>query len=475
MATVYFGRLLGAGGFKRIVAIKRLHPHLAQDPAFAPMLLDEARLAGRVRHPNVIQMLDVEARGGELFIVMEYVHGVSLSHLLQAMRAEDSAVPLKIAAAIVSGVLHGLHAAHEAQGEDGEPLALVHRDVSPQNILVGADGVARVLDFGIAKATDRLQTTRDGQIKGKLAYMAAEQLCGEAVDRRADIYAAGVVLWETLTGQRLFGGETEAITLKRILEGTVPRPRSVLPNIPPEVEEVTLRALAVDPARRFETARQMALALERGSPLATPSEVGEWVEMTCGRMLRERAAAVRSIEARSSNEVVEISDIVVTDGTLSGGNTETDVVTPTTNRPPRSAARLSTTLLGLGAVVVIAGAAFVVSRPNRGQNPASVGTASASPDETTSAVSASAASASASAAVSPPSAPSSSGSAVATASPSVSASAGRPVVNAVGGAATARGRGRRGAEHPNVASQCDPPYTVDAQGVRHYKPQCPLE
>ena len=212
MAVVHFGRLLGPVGFSRPVAIKRLHPQLAREPNVRAMFIDEARLASRIRHPNVVPTLDVVTDGGDLLLVMEYVHGESLQQLLRAVRKRGEPVPLRITLAVMTAVLHGLHAAHEATTETGQALNVVHRDVSPQNIMVGVDGVARVLDFGIARATVRLENTREGIVKGKLAYMAPEQLGGVVVDRRAAVYAATVVLWEMLTGKRLFvrGAHREA-------------------------------------------------------------------------------------------------------------------------------------------------------------------------------------------------------------------------------------------------------------------------
>lgn len=183
---------MGPAGFARTVAIKRLHAQFAHDPTFVAMFLDEARLAARLRHQNVVPILDVVAQDGELFLVMEYVHGESLSRLVRLQGF--AGVEPSIAVGIMVGALHGLHAAHEARGEDGELLGLVHRDVSPQNILLGVDGVARLLDFGIAKAAGRMQTTEEGVLKGKAAYMAPELLLGEPADRRGDVWAASVVL-----------------------------------------------------------------------------------------------------------------------------------------------------------------------------------------------------------------------------------------------------------------------------------------
>jgi eukaryotic-like serine/threonine-protein kinase len=299
MATVHFGRLAGPVGFSRTVAIKRLHPHFAKDPEFVSMFLDEARLCGRIRHPNVVPTLDVVTTHGEVFLVMEYVAGEALSRLIRSASEQRLRVPRRVAATIVSSVLHGLHAAHQAKDEHGQDLGIVHRDVSPQNILVGADGAARVLDFGVAKAAGRLQTTRDGQLKGKIAYMPPEQLAGATVTKQVDIYAASVVLWETLTGRRLFDGETEAIVLARAIEGSIEPPSHYNPELDPGTDAVVLRGLSRDPAQRYATAREMALAIEQYFGLASPSEVGAWVESTAGPELARRARTVAEIEVAS--------------------------------------------------------------------------------------------------------------------------------------------------------------------------------
>jgi serine/threonine-protein kinase len=301
MATVHFGRLSGPVGFSRTVAIKRLHPQYAKDPEFVTMFLDEARLAARIRHPNVVPTLDVVATDGEIFLVMDYVQGESLSRLSRTLRARGGRVPARITAGIMSNVLHGLHAAHEAKDERGRPLNIVHRDVSPQNILVGTDGISRVLDFGVAKAAGRLQTTREGQIKGKIAYMAPEQLAGAGtISRQTDIYAAAVVLWEQLCGRRLFDGDNEAIVLARALEGRIDPPSKHSPELPLVVDEILFRGLHRDPAKRYQTAREMAIALEKSIGIAPPSEIGEWVETVAGDVLHQRAARIAEIESSSS-------------------------------------------------------------------------------------------------------------------------------------------------------------------------------
>lgn len=301
MATVHFGRLSGPVGFSRTVAIKRLHPQFAKDPEFVTMFLDEARLCGRIRHPNVVPTLDVVTTAGEIFIVMEYVSGEALSKLLKSAWQKGIQIPPRIAATILSSVLHGLHAAHQTKDEHGRELGIVHRDVSPQNILVGADGVARVLDFGVAKAAGRTQTTRDGQVKGKIAYMPPEQLSGGQVTRQSDIYAASVVLWEAVAGRRLFDGETEAIVLVRAIEGKVDPPSTYRPELTPEADRVILKGLAREPADRFATAREMAMAIEQTIGLASPSEVGEWVELVAADEIGRRAARIAEIESASVN------------------------------------------------------------------------------------------------------------------------------------------------------------------------------
>jgi serine/threonine-protein kinase len=297
MATVHFGRLSGPVGFSRTVAIKRLHPQYAKDPEFVTMFLDEARLCGRIRHPNVVPTLDVVATEGEIFIVMEYVAGEALSKLMKTAWQNNIPVPPRVAATIVSSVLHGLHAAHQTKDEHGRELGIVHRDVSPQNVLVGSDGVARVLDFGVAKAAGRLQTTRDGQVKGKIAYMPPEQLSGGVVTRQSDIYAAGVVLWEALAGRRLFDGETEALVLVRAIEGKIDPPSASNPAVDAAADRVVLRGLAREPANRYATARDMALAIEQTIGLASPYEVGEWVERVAADEIARRAQRIAEIES----------------------------------------------------------------------------------------------------------------------------------------------------------------------------------
>jgi hypothetical protein len=304
VATVHLGRLLGQVGFARTVAIKRLLPQFAKDPEFSAMLIDEARLAARIRHPNVVPTLDVVSIQGELLLVMEYVHGESLSRILRGLSQSGERVPAVIASAVMCGVLDGLHAAHDAKNERGEPLELVHRDVSPQNVLVGIDGIARVLDFGVAKAAGRLTMTREGLIKGKLGYMSPEHFRGASVDRRSDVFAASVVLWELLTNRRLFSGDDVASLEARVANASTLPPSTYAPELSPSMDALVARGLSVVPSARFGTAREMATELAQCVPPAAASEVAEWVERTAGDALAKRAEQLARVEQSFSSDAV---------------------------------------------------------------------------------------------------------------------------------------------------------------------------
>jgi serine/threonine protein kinase len=305
MATVHFARLVGPVGFTRTVAVKRLHSNLRAQPEFVRMFLDEARLAARVRHPNVVATIDVVETEDQICLVMEYVHGESLRRLARRAMAQGGRVPRRIAAAIMVGSLHGLHAAHEAKNEQGEPLGLVHRDVSPHNIILGADGIPRVIDFGIAKARGQLRETSAGNIKGKFAYMAPEQLAGGNVTRAADIYSASVVLWELLTGRRLFESKMDASLLERATV-KIDRPSSIVPSLTPALDGLVLRGLAGDPDQRFSSARAMARAIEDCIAPASTADVGEWVERMAKDRLDLREAMLNEIEGRGSAPVPDL-------------------------------------------------------------------------------------------------------------------------------------------------------------------------
>jgi serine/threonine-protein kinase len=311
MATVHFGRMSSLGGFSRTVAIKRMRRDISMDPEFVAMFLDEARLTSRVEHPNVVATLDVVAEGGEVFLVMEYVRGDSLAHLIRAARQSREAPPLAIAASIICGALTGLHAAHQALGEGGVPLGIIHRDVSPQNILVGEDGITRITDFGIAKAESRLQITRDGMMKGKLCYMAPEQLAGggRMLDRRVDVFAAGVVAWELLSGNRLFQADHPGETMANVLNAPIPPLLGMREELTPAVDGAIRRALERNPDQRWKTAEEFAAALEDATPIASARVVGGWVSKMAGDLLANRHKYVREIESMGGASGTPISKI----------------------------------------------------------------------------------------------------------------------------------------------------------------------
>lgn len=296
MAQVHVGRLIGPIGFSRVVAIKRLHPHLAREPRFVSMFVDEARLASRVRHPNVVSVIDLVSAPGELLLVMDYVPSESLSRLTQRLRKRDQQVPVEVATSILVGALEGLHAAHDTLSHAGDDLGLVHRDVSPQNILVGEDGHARVVDFGIALAHERVQVTATGQLKGKLEYMPREQVFKQGVDRRTDVYAASVVLWELLTLRPLFRAEHPSDLVKLIAQGAQDPVSSYRADVPPELDRLIMRGLSLDAADRFQSAGEMAEELERCVGNLPPRDIKRWLQQVCGTGLGRRAARVAQIE-----------------------------------------------------------------------------------------------------------------------------------------------------------------------------------
>lgn len=304
MAVVHIGRLLGQAGFSRTVAIKRLHPQFAKDPTFVSMFLDEARLAVRVQHPNVVAPLDVLVVQGEVLVVMEYVSGDTLARLQRSPANAEQPPSPGVVTGILCDALYGLHAAHEALGENGQPLHIVHRDVTPQNIMVGLDGIARVLDFGVAKAAMRSQCTTDGMVKGKIAYMAPEQIEAKELDCRTDIFAAGIVAWEALSGQRLFNADQATESIAKILKTKVDPPSKYRHEVTPELDSVILKALKHSRRERFASAREFAMALEHACPPATRSAVGDWVRSVAGNALASLAERVAAIEAKSSSTMI---------------------------------------------------------------------------------------------------------------------------------------------------------------------------
>ncbi len=302
MATVHLGRLLGPVGFSRTVAIKRLHPQYAQDPEFVTMFLDEAQMAARIRHPNVVSTLDVVAEQNEIFLVMDYVHGDSLGQIQRSLGKRGETIPIPIVLRIATDALQGLHAAHQATDDHGILLNLVHRDISPQNILLGVDGVSRLVDFGVAKAAGRAQATRDGHIKGKLSYMAPEQLRAQPVTRQADVHAFAIVLWEMLSGKRLFVGTNETQLITAVTRHDVPSLVGLVPGLPPALDLVVTQGAAINVAERFATAREMCVAIGECGPIATTLEVADWVQGLTRETVDRRSKIMSTIERDRGSE-----------------------------------------------------------------------------------------------------------------------------------------------------------------------------
>ncbi len=475
MASVHLGKLSGPAGFGRTVALKRMLQSFASNPKARQMLLDEARLTSRVNHPNVVQTLDVVEDGNELYLVLDYVQGESLDHLLDRCRELKTPPPPRVATAIVVAVLRGLHAAHNAKGEDGQPLELVHRDLSPHNILVDVHGVPRVLDFGVARARGRLQGTQDGQLKGKLAYLAPEQVHGDA-SPRSDLFAAGVVLFETLTLRPLFQGQSEAEVLAEVLLCKVP-PLASLGVDAPQLQVVLDRVLDREPSRRYASAAEMADALE-ACGAASASELAQWVQSLAAESLAVRAKRVEELERYS----------------------------PPAPAAPATARGVPRVWLGAAAAAVLHGAgAFLFAR--HGEPPASP-----SPVVPPGAAPATA-SGSSPAAVAPAPAAAESAMPAAVASPPTPGAPGDSPSSAPPGHLLPEGEGStatptrhpaphhlrtKDARHPGVAAPshpepvepgppeppapkltnlkkspaCDPPYVIDAKGVKRFKVEC---
>ncbi|HTJ82663.1 MAG TPA: serine/threonine-protein kinase, partial [Polyangiaceae bacterium] len=295
MASVHLARMDGPGGFQKWVAIKRIHPNLVEDDQFVDMFLDEARIAAGINHANVAQVFDLGKDDGTYWIAMEYLHGEPLRELMRRCEDRGHLISPDIAARLCADAAEGLHAAHELRGKNGQLLGLVHRDVTPHNLFVTYEGYTKVVDFGIAKVADRLSETRAGTLKGKLAYMSPEQVRGQDdVDRTTDVFALGVVLWELTTGHRLFRMDTDLDTLEKVQACVVPQPSTIVPDYPPELESVVMKALAKRKADRYQTAREFSRArqgfLMRQGAMVGPEEVSQYTRAVFGDRIQKREA-----------------------------------------------------------------------------------------------------------------------------------------------------------------------------------------
>jgi serine/threonine protein kinase len=299
MGQVWAARLRGARGFQKVVAVKTILASDEDSSGLRSMLLAEASLASHVHHPNVIEMMDLGEQDGTPYLVMEWVDGGALDHVMRsATRA--GAMPLPVAANLIIHACKGLHAAHEARDADGNALGIVHRDISPQNLLVSYAGTLKLVDFGVAKAMHLAsQPSVAGQVKGKFAYMSPEQARGEPINARTDIFAMGVVLYLLTAGRHPFKGETPADTLRRILcAEPVVRPRELVAGYPPQLEAVVMKALAKDKEERFESAHEMCLALGGALTPAPETDVREFMHRLFGEQMAQRARTLkRAMEA----------------------------------------------------------------------------------------------------------------------------------------------------------------------------------
>jgi len=260
---VLLARAGGLEGFARHVVIKRIHPDLTREERFVSAFVEEARISASLHHQNIVQVHDIGDEGGSIFFAMEYVHGEDVRKLINKVRERGEMVPLQHVVAIVMATAAGLHYAHEQVMPTGENKGIVHRDMSPANILIGYDGSVKIVDFGLARAAQRsTSATQSGTLKGKSSYMSPEQCTGRAVDRRTDTFSLGIVLFELLTAQRLFKGANEFMTMAAIVDGEIPRPSSLRPDIPSALDEIVLRALSRAPESRYQTAEALRESLE---------------------------------------------------------------------------------------------------------------------------------------------------------------------------------------------------------------------
>jgi serine/threonine protein kinase len=262
MAEIFLAHATGIEGFEKLVVIKRILPQFAGNPEFVRMFLDEARLAATLHHPNIAQVYDVGMVDGQFFFAMEHIHGQDLRAILRTLAKAKEPMPLGEALTITIGVCSGLHYAHEKRGLDGQPLGIIHRDVSPSNVLVTYDGCPKLVDFGIAKAATSSVETQAGAVRGKTAYLSPEQCRCEALDRRSDVFEMGIVLYETSTRSRLFGGDSDFATMRAIVDHAVPPPSIRRSDFPPELERIVMKALAANPEDRYQTVQDLQLDLE---------------------------------------------------------------------------------------------------------------------------------------------------------------------------------------------------------------------
>jgi serine/threonine-protein kinase len=494
MGSVHVASMRGPAGFARLVAIKCLHTRWLDDPKWVERFKSEIRLSAHVLHPNVVQTLDVVEVQEELFLVMDYVDGVTLAALLSELNAAERQLPVAVAVSIVSSLLRGLHAAHETQDEHGRPLHIVHRDVSPQNVMISRSGHVKVLDFGVAKALGHSQHTAAGAAPGKLAYMSPEQVCGEQSSPRTDVFAAGVVLWETLAGKRLFSrpGLAESELLWAVIHKPVPRVRHLRMDVPALVDEVISKALERDPERRFQSALEFAAALEAAAAPATPAAIAELVAQVCKRRLEERDTLLQRAREQEAAFAEAALDTEVQHENIVSRPTLPGVIVLGTRRVSRRR-RHWPWLLGAAALSAL-GFWRVTQQPARSEHGQSGGARHAATQDTAlhdtalhdtalhdtalapvesdavervvlRALAGAASGASTTSMAGPVEAPEAT-------APEATASAAPARARATPGRRAAPPRKAQPARKKSSASSCDPPTYMDSQGIRHFKKSC---
>lgn len=367
MATVYLARMDGPHGFEKLVALKRIHPHLVSERRYVEMFLDEARIASGITHPNVCTVFDFGESGGDYFLTMEYLVGEPLARLFRRVTAsaeqrESPLLPLKMAQ-IIEEACEGLHAAHESKDANGQPLNVVHRDVSPKNLFMTYSGAVQVVDFGIASARQRTHRTATGQLKGTMPYTAPEQITGGTADRRMDIWGVGVVLWELLTFDRLFRRETEVETMYAVLVGDIPAPSERRPDIPPELDGIVMKALQRDPNERWQTAREMGQALHafasKQAEHVGAVELSSWMD----ELFPEGEARRREIMDRALTQGFQASRLTEgVDDELTGAATVAAAVRPGLASKSRPRSRWVRPAIAFGALFVLLASAWGVQQ-----------------------------------------------------------------------------------------------------------------
>jgi eukaryotic-like serine/threonine-protein kinase len=386
MAMVWAARLKGTRGFQKIVAVKTMLPKLSEDDQFEKMFLDEASHASKIRHPHAVEILDLGEQDGVLFLAMEWIDGVPLNQLMKVAK-QKGGVPHAVAVRIVMQASAGLHAAHELTDGKGKLIGLVHRDISPQNILVTYDGVAKVVDFGVAKATALNDgATQAGQLKGKVSYMAPEQVRGDPIDRRVDVFAMGIVLYALTTGKHPFRKESEGATLFAITapEPVIP-PRKFLPDYPQGLQDVLLKALEKDRDQRYGSASELLKALDKALPPATrgsDEDVGAFVQQLFAEQRKQsQAALAEALDRADKHQLFVKSGPKFAESTLSGqsGVSALSTVGVAASMPPQgSSADIDAALAGrdgkrllkvgvVAALFVIGGLAVALFASNGGK------------------------------------------------------------------------------------------------------------